>query len=314
MARSRRYEVAVGLLLVAALVVLGWMALRVGSFAGFGHRLHAEVDLHDVAGLDQGAFVTVAGVQVGSVERLELKDDHAIVVLGLDPSAGIRQGTKAAIRAKSVLGEKYVALIPGPPNAPPLKDGAHLEASGHRVEIDDLVNALGPMVTALDEDAVKKVVDALAKALEEDPDRLPRMLANADTTLANTAEASKDLPALTHDARTTLADARRALGEVQARAAEARTLLAKADATLDDVQSATEKTPQLVSDADGAVKDARAAMARLDDATASLQKVLDNLSGFDKTEVRRLLREDGVLVRIRSKKIEDTGEPPKPTP
>ena len=49
MARSRKYEMGVGLLLLVALSLMAWMSVKVGALQGMGDVLHATVDLPDAA-------------------------------------------------------------------------------------------------------------------------------------------------------------------------------------------------------------------------------------------------------------------------
>lgn len=308
MARSHRYEIGVGLLLAAALVVLAWMAVQVGAFTGFGDRVEVTAAFPSAAGLEEGGMVAVAGVQVGDVQRLELKNGKAVAHLSLDPEAGVPKDATASIRARSLLGEKFVALQIEGTGAPPAEDGDRLQVEGRRYDIDDLVAAMGPLFESLDATAINDALARFSAALDEDPERVQRMVEHADTILANTARASEQLPALALEARKTLAEGRSAARSVDARAREAEVVIARADAVLADLEQASEGAPEMMTEVEGAVDDARDALEHLETSTSSLQQVLDNLAEFDKTEVRRLLREEGVLVRLKSKEIEEPAE------
>ncbi|MBW2255728.1 MAG: hypothetical protein JRI25_14155, partial [Deltaproteobacteria bacterium] len=148
-------------------------------------------------------------------------------------------------------------------------------------------------------------------ALEEDPARLERMLHNADVILANTAEASQELPGLAREARRTLADGRATLAEIDARAEEARGVIAQAESVLENVDEAAEGAPEAMAELEGALADAREAIARLESTGESLDQVLSNLAEIDRWELRRLIREEGFLIRLKKKKVE---EPEAATP
>ena len=120
---AQRQDIAVGCLLVVALGAAAVMATFAGAFRGGWSTIEVTVPAADVAGLQQSADVAVVGIRVGRVERLELKRDQALVHLRLDPDADLRQDTTARIRARSVLGEKYLELVPHDPDAPLLRDG-----------------------------------------------------------------------------------------------------------------------------------------------------------------------------------------------
>jgi phospholipid/cholesterol/gamma-HCH transport system substrate-binding protein len=307
MARSIRYELGVGCLLAVALAVLAFLALQVGALSTLGDRVRVTVAFPDAAGLQAGAVVAVAGVEVGTVERLELDYDHAVVHMTLRPDAEVRSDARASIRSRSMLGEKYVALHPQSAEASLAKDGDQLEPAGMRVEIDDIVNALGPVMEALDPEAVSEALRTFSEALEEDPARLERMLHNADVILSNTAEASEELPGLAREARHTLADGRATLAEIDARAEEAREVIARAESVLVNVDEAAEGAPEVMAELESAIAEAREALARLESTSESLDQVMSNLAEIDRWELRRLIREEGVLIRLKKEKVEEPG-------
>lgn len=295
---SRRHEVGVGCLLLAALAATAVLALQLGRGPGLRDSLDVSVPADDAAGLQAGAVVAVAGVEVGKVQALELDGGRARVHLALDPDAALRTGTRARIRPQSLLGTKYVELAPGPPDAALLADGDVLAPMPPQVEIDELVEVVGPLVGALDPDVVRRVATALSDALREDPERVARMLVDLERVLANAADTSEQLPELARETRGALAAARATLSSVDQRAREARDTIARADRVLARLEAAAEPLPETVAEARAAVADARATLAKIDAAATDLDAVLDNLSAFDREEVERLLRDEGIRVRL----------------
>ena len=95
------------------------------------------------------ADVRIAGVSVGKVvgTSLDPRGNHTIATIQLaNQYAPIRSDATAILRTKTILGETYVELSPGQPNAPPLKDGAMLPRAQvvPAVQLDDVFNALDP--------------------------------------------------------------------------------------------------------------------------------------------------------------------------
>ena len=80
-------EAKVGLLVLGSSVILLWMTVLVGKFdfgKPKGYLVSATFDT--VSGLDLKAAVRMAGVQVGTVETVELEDSKARVLLRIDPA------------------------------------------------------------------------------------------------------------------------------------------------------------------------------------------------------------------------------------
>lgn len=296
--KRRRYELGVGLLLVGAALITAFMALRVGALSSLGPRVEINVAIEDAGGLKAGTEVAVAGVGVGKITGLEIEHDVARATLLVDREAEIRQDAQVKIRSRSVLGEKYLEIVPVSRSAPLITDGDELARVAKQTEIDEIVNALGPVLASVDGELLGRVLEHLAQAIEEDPERVSRMLDNADALLANLAVVSDDLPELVEDGRDAVAAVEDAAAEVEARAAEAEELIAKADGTLEDLQAATEPLPGVVADAGAAIDEAREALEPLDAAAEDLAEIAEALAGLDEHQIERLLLEEGIRIRL----------------
>ncbi len=119
--------VKVGIFATVCLVALGifiWQIEDLRLFGGEVERVAAEFG--NVAGLDDQAAVRLAGVRVGRVDGITLDGRRARVSLLLEQPVELTAGARARIANMGLLGDKYVELIPGPPGAPPLPEGAVL--------------------------------------------------------------------------------------------------------------------------------------------------------------------------------------------
>ena len=122
--------VKVGVFATVCLVILALLIWQIEDWNPFvkqGQRIDAVFD--SVAGLDDKASVRVAGVRVGEVDGVGLQGNRARITLRLDKPLPLTVGTTARIANLGLLGEKYVELIPGPPDAPPLPPGTVLVGS-----------------------------------------------------------------------------------------------------------------------------------------------------------------------------------------
>lgn len=296
---SRRYEVGVGVLVLTALGLLAYMALQVGAIRGTGPTVEVDAIFPDAAGLSDGAVVAIAGVQVGRVSGLGIEFDRARAHLSIDASAQVRSDVRVRIRARSVLGEKYVELVPVSKEAPLLESGVTLVDESGQVEIDEMVSEMGPLLAAID----PRAIEVLTQAVAEDPERPKRMLADAEATLHALRLASEEFPALIADGRDTLA-------EVRATSARAEKSLAKAEVAIDRVNAVAERVePEevdaLLAEARGAATDARTALqhadatlARADRAADQATEVLEGWSELDWETFRQVAQETGIFVRL----------------
>jgi phospholipid/cholesterol/gamma-HCH transport system substrate-binding protein len=110
---EHRNEIQVGIALVAALLILvfGLMWFE-DRQVGASYR-QVLVTYENVGGLGVGDPVTVRGIKMGQVTRIDLRDDGVVVELQLN--TGVRLATDAEIRIGSagIMGERMVAIRPG---------------------------------------------------------------------------------------------------------------------------------------------------------------------------------------------------------
>ena len=310
-ARSYRHEVGVGLIVLLAAGMTGWLALRVGSFGMGDYNLYTA-DFSDAAGIKSGASVSVAGVDIGKVDELELESGRARLTLRVSPEIALHQDARALIRARSVLGEKYIALEPGSSDAPAL-DGTHIRDSVGQVEIDQLLTQLGSVFDGVDPERLGLAVDSIAAAFENDPERPARILESAEGLLQEMRDLAEHGSELAREGQ-------QAAETVGSLSHHAQNTLSQADQMMADLglaaghlPTAAESLPLLMEDARGATADLRELLDGLNAQSAAIERVLANLSEIDKWELRRLLREEGILIRLRQSEVQETEAQPAPS-
>ena len=118
-------------------------------FSGGGGSTY-KLEFKEGDQLVRGDQVQVGGVPVGSVTNIELTNDFkALVTIHVDSSlAPLHAGTTAQVRVPSLssVANRYVALSPGPNNAPALASGTRLPASVTKdvTDLDQLFNTFDP--------------------------------------------------------------------------------------------------------------------------------------------------------------------------
>jgi phospholipid/cholesterol/gamma-HCH transport system substrate-binding protein len=137
-------EAKVGLFVLVGLIILGYMSFQVGKrpfSMKKGYTLDVVFD--SAAGLDNDAAVQIAGVEIGRVESIILKDGKAAVRLRIGANVNLEKDAIAAIKTHGILGEKYVELYPGTRGAPHLAPGERIAQTEKQADIDKLLHQLG---------------------------------------------------------------------------------------------------------------------------------------------------------------------------
>lgn len=107
-------EAKVGIFVLGALLLLGYMSLRVGkfNFLASENTFPIKAKFTSVSGLAENGAVEIAGVEVGRIKDIHLVDGQAIVNLMLRPGLNLHEDAEARIRTKGMLGEKYIEIDP----------------------------------------------------------------------------------------------------------------------------------------------------------------------------------------------------------
>lgn len=132
METSLRTEIKVGIFALIGVVLFCLSIILLGGDKWFLTRTYSlKVRLPQVQGLGRGSVVTLTGVQVGNVDKMAFIENSTDIEVTVNIESSVQnritEGSKVAIKTQGALGDKYLYIEPGPPNAPPLKPGATLE-------------------------------------------------------------------------------------------------------------------------------------------------------------------------------------------
>ena len=115
---TRVTEIWVGIFVAAGMAALFMLAMKVSNLSTYtgdeGYEVTARFE--DVSGLKVRSPVTMSGVRIGRVKRIEFDDQalQAVVVMEIEPRHNLLpKDTSASIYTAGLLGEKYVGLEAG---------------------------------------------------------------------------------------------------------------------------------------------------------------------------------------------------------
>jgi len=117
-----------------------------------------------VSGLKDGNFVRIAGVEVGKVKKITVRDDTKVnVEFATDTSVVLTEGTRAVIKYQNVVGDRFMALEEGAGGVKPLQPGQTipLERTQPALDLDALIGGFRPLLRALDPDQANALTGQL---------------------------------------------------------------------------------------------------------------------------------------------------------
>ena len=139
---SRTTQFIVGIFAILGIVALAILSLSLGKISLFpppGYTLYASFD--NISGLKVGDQVQLAGVQVGKVVNIGIKDYRALVAMRIDEGVKIDDEAIAAIKTSGIIGDKYVSIQLGPSDHY-LTDGATIRQTQSAFVLEDAIGQL----------------------------------------------------------------------------------------------------------------------------------------------------------------------------
>ena len=266
---------------IGALVVVGLALFMIGTFLiGREQRLWErkvpfEVRFTRTNGLRIGAPVSLAGVDIGSVEDVSFPEvvDAKYVSISISvirgAAARIREDSVAQIRTTGLLGDKYIEVGAGSIDAAPLAAGAIIP-SVDPLDYEALIGEGGDVITNIVEasNSLKSVFAAIDRGegllgqLLKDREQSAAMLGHLRTTLAHLEETSSSVARIAGDVER----GKGAIGVLLKRGDEVETLLANLS-----------KTSMQLADLSARLNRAEGALPRLLEDREYGQKLLDDL-------------------------------------
>ena len=135
-----KLELVVGVFVLVGIVCLGYLSIKLGKLELIGGNVYEVVaQFNSASGLKPGSAIEIAGVEVGRVRAIILKEDRAAVTLAVDDSVKLYTDTIASIKTRGIIGEKFLALSPGG-GGDPLKPGDTIRDTESGLDLEELVS------------------------------------------------------------------------------------------------------------------------------------------------------------------------------
>lgn len=270
-ARSRLTRRLPGVLMVAlAVALLVWLVTANvrsnthGTFVAF---------FEDSSPLTEGNEVRMNGALIGTIKHIDLVDGKSRLTMSIDRSVlPLHEGTTAKVEPVSLLGERFVAVRPGPPSAPVLAEPVTLDAkyTSSAVDLDQVLNTLDdPTSTAL-----AAMVTTLGQGLEGNGDNAAKALRGLEPTFREVDAVSRML-----DQQNALLDhfvvqVQRTVDQV---APPMDSLVDSANLTLGTVSANRQALTEALGEAPATLASARAALTRLHGTAENATGVLHDI-------------------------------------
>jgi phospholipid/cholesterol/gamma-HCH transport system substrate-binding protein len=265
----------VGLLAIALVLVLAFNGPAI-----FGGGTTYRAEFSEAAGLTSGDMVTVAGVEAGRVDSVELAGDRVLVTFTVT-DAWVGNRTSASIQIRTLLGAKTLALDPqGDAELDPDRP-IPLARTASPFDVVEAFDGLAGTIDQLDTAQLAQSLDTLAETFRDTPPEIRGALdglSRLSTTIASRDEEIRTLLAGTHNLSGELADRN---AEIEKLLSDGNLLLAEIQRRHDAISRLLDGTIALSEQLRGLVADnreqLRPTLEQLDRVAALLQRNKDDL-------------------------------------
>lgn len=243
----------------------------------------------DVLGLRVGDDVRMAGVRVGRVDKIDFADDYrARIDLRIQDEQHLSTTTKALVRYQNLIGQRYIALMPGKEPGQPLAAGGQipLEHTEPSFDVSALLSGFEPLFSVLQPDQINSLSETLIQALQGNGVSLSALITQAAQLAGTFGQRDKILGDVVANLSSVISGLANRSGELETLIVQTRSLtealFAQGEALKSSVDHVATATDSLVSII-GAVKPGIAQAQS--DATAGIALLLLNGAALDRAAV-----------------------------
>jgi phospholipid/cholesterol/gamma-HCH transport system substrate-binding protein len=137
---SRTTQLFVGIFTLIGIAALMYLSVRLGRVEIVrppGYTLFANFD--NIAGLKTGDQVEIAGVKVGKVVDIGLKDNRAHIAMRVHQGVAVDDDAIAKVVTSGLIGDKYIAIALG--GGDDLKNGGTIRKTQSAFVLEDAIGA-----------------------------------------------------------------------------------------------------------------------------------------------------------------------------
>lgn len=199
------------------MLLTAWLFVTIGNVKLFSHTYELSATFDDVTGLLRDDNVKVAGVPVGKVTGIKIVKGRAKVTFSVRDDVKIPTDSKAAVRWRNLLGQRYLYLYPGDASTV-LRSGEAVPKTVSVVDLGELFNRLGPIIKAIEPSKVNQFLDTITAALDGNETKVRQALADLGKLTQSLASRDEAIGRLIENSNTVA-------GAIDARDAQIRTIL-----------------------------------------------------------------------------------------
>lgn len=186
--------------LVTSIVITSLLDIDTHPAAGY------SADFTNASGLQPGDTVRIAGVEVGKVTAVSLQHNYAVVSFSLDTSQHLTTTTLATIHFENLLGQRFLAILPGKSGGKPLKAGGSIPLSHTTpaLNLTAVFDGFQPLFSALAPDQVNELTGSIIDVFQGEEGTVQNLVQETAVITDNLADRQQVITALLNNLSTLL--------------------------------------------------------------------------------------------------------------
>ena len=187
-------------------VLAGWVIMMTLSGADWFHPGYdVTAQFTTVQDLKLGDRVKMAGVEIGRVKDIQLTESKVKVTLKLHQDAIVKTDSKAAVKFTGLMGQNFVSVDFGSPEAPKAKDGTELatyeqpDLSAVMSKLDSAVDGIQGMNKTFASDDIHNLFGPLGDFFKSHKDELGATIQNITNITGKIASGQGTVGRLIYD-------------------------------------------------------------------------------------------------------------------
>ena len=270
--------IKVAVFMVVMLLLTGALFAIFAQYRGGPQNKYSAV-FEDASSLKEGDSVRVAGVRVGSVNRISLEPDNTVTVgFGADRDIVLTSGTKAAVRYLNLVGDRYLELVdsPGSSRIQPPGSVIPIDRTLPALDLDLLLGGLKPVVQGLNPQAVNALTNSLIQILQGQDGNIDSLFGKTSAFANSLADNGQTVQQLIDNLNSVLATISKDGGKFSATVDRLEKLVTGLAADRDPIGNAITALDTGTASLTDLLTQARAPLAGTVDQLARLAPILDS--------------------------------------
>jgi len=198
-------ETKLGIFVALAIIAAVFIIETLGGAEFLHSGYHVSALFDTVQDLKVGNSVKMAGVEIGRVEKITLADQKVKVTMKLNSDAVVKTDSKAVIKFTGLMGQNFVAIDFGSPDAPRAVDGVVLstvdqpDLNAIMAKLDNATTGIENLTKSFTPDTINNLLGPLTDLIRQNSAHISMTFSNIQSISSQIASGQGTVGKLIYD-------------------------------------------------------------------------------------------------------------------